>query len=74
MQLAPFLGGGSCPEEARWKHAVGFSPGIPNKEKRFGDERGGAHQPDEYVEIAHLKQAFLIYSGIALQKIDQLDF
>lgn len=72
MQLAPFVMGGGT-YARKLKHAVGFGPGIPNKEKRFGDERGGAHQPDEYVEIAHLKQAFLIYAD-ALQKIDQLDF
>lgn len=68
--LKPFVMGGGT-YARRLKHAVGFGPGIPGKEKRFGTERGGAHQADEYVEIEHLKQAFLIYVE-AVRALDEL--
>lgn len=58
--LKPYVMGGGT-YARRLRHAVGFGPGIPGKEKLFGETRGGAHQPDEYVEIAHLKKAAVIY-------------
>ncbi len=67
---APYVMGGGT-YARRLKHAVGYGPGIPGKAKRFGAERGGAHQADEYVEIDHLKQAFLIYVK-AIQAVDLL--
>lgn len=51
------------------KNAVGFGPGMPHAVKRFGTARGGAHQPDEYVEIKDLKKAFVIYVD-ALKALD----
>ncbi len=62
-------GGGTY--SRKLKHAVGFGPGIPGKAKRFGTERGGAHQADEYIEIEHLKKAFVIYVE-AIQKLDEV--
>lgn len=61
------MGGGTYAR--RLRHGVGFGPGIPGKKKLFGDERGGAHQPDEYVEIAHLKKAVVIYAD-AIKALD----
>ena len=63
------MGGGTYARKL--KHAVGFGPGIPGKIKFFGEQRGSAHQADEYVEIAHLKQAFLIYID-ALKELDTI--
>ena len=63
------MGGGTYARKL--KHAVGFGPGIPGKIKIFGEQRGSAHQADEYVEIAHLKQAFLIYID-ALKELDTI--
>lgn len=71
MDLQPFVMGGGT-YARKLKRAVGFGPGIPGKEKRFGTERGGAHQPDEYVELEHLKKAFLIYVD-AILELDQMD-
>lgn len=68
--LKPFIMGGGT-YARKLKHAVGFGPGIPREKKRFGAERGGAHQPDEYVEIEDLKKAFVIYVD-ALQALDDL--
>lgn len=70
MELEPYVMGGGT-YARKLKRAVGFGPGIPGKTKRFGTERGGAHQPDEYVEIEHLKKAFLIYVD-AVQELDNL--
>lgn len=63
------MGGGTY--SRRLKNAVGYGPGIPGKEKLFGTERGGAHQPDEYMEIAHLRRAFLVYVR-AIPELDAL--
>ncbi len=68
--LEPYIMGGGT-YARKLKHAVGFGPGIPQREKRFGAERGSAHQPDEYIEIEDLKQAFVIYVE-ALQALDDL--
>ena len=48
-----------------------LAPVSPGKEKRFGTERGGAHQADEYIEIEHLKKAFEIYVE-AIKKLDEV--
>lgn len=69
-ELTPYLMGGGT-YARKLKRAVGFGPGIPGRKSRFGSERGGAHQPDEYVEIEDLKKAFLIFVE-ALQALDQL--
>ncbi len=61
------MGGGTYARKL--KHAVGFGAGMPDKQKRLGNERGSAHQADEYVEIKHLKKTFLIYVE-AIQKLD----
>jgi succinyl-diaminopimelate desuccinylase len=61
------MGGGTYARKL--KNAVGFGPGIPSTVKRFGTERGSAHQPDEYVEIEDLKKAFVIYVE-ALKALD----
>ena len=66
--LEPYVMGGGT-YSRKLKRAVGFGPGIPKKAKRFGPDRGGAHQPDEYQEIEDLKKAFLIYVE-ALQALD----
>ena len=66
--LKPYVMGGGT-YARRLRHGVGFGPGIPGKKKLFGDERGGAHQPDEYVEIAHLKKAVVIYAD-AIKALD----
>lgn len=66
--LMPYVMGGGT-YARRLRHGVGFGPGIPGKKKLFGDERGGAHQPDEYVEIAHLKKAAVIYAD-AIKALD----
>lgn len=68
--LEPFIMGGGT-YARKLQNAVGFGPGVPRAEKRFGTERGGAHQPDEYVEIVDLKKAFVIYVD-ALQALDRL--
>ena len=70
MELEPYVMGGGT-YSRKLKHAVGFGPGIPGKEKRFGTERGGAHQADEYIEIEHLKKAFEIYVE-AIKKLDEV--
>ena len=70
MELEPYVMGGGT-YSRKLKHAVGFGPGIPGKAKRFGTERGGAHQADEYIEIEHLKKAFVIYVE-AIQKLDEV--
>jgi succinyl-diaminopimelate desuccinylase len=69
MDLKAYVMGGGT-YARKLNHAVGFGPGIP-AEKRFGTERGGAHQADEYAEIQHLKQAFLIYVE-AIRALDEL--
>jgi succinyl-diaminopimelate desuccinylase len=61
------MGGGTY--SRKLKNAVGFGPGIPRAVKRYGTDRGGAHQPDEYVEIEDLKKAFVIYVD-ALKALD----
>lgn len=61
------MGGGTYARKL--KHAVGFGAGMPDKQKQLGNERGSAHQADEYVEIEHLKKTFLIYVE-AIQKLD----
>lgn len=61
MQLTPYVMGGGT-YARKLKHAVGYGPGVPGNNKRFGIKRGGAHQPDEYVEIQHLKKAVAIYA------------
>lgn len=71
MEAAPYVMGGGT-YARKLKRAVGFGPGIPGKENRFGTERGGAHQPDEYIEIEHLKKAFLIYVD-AIRELDQIE-
>lgn len=68
--LEPFVMGGGT-YARKLKHAVGFGPGIPGRLKRFGATRGGAHQADEYAEVALYKKAFLIYAE-AIPKLDQL--
>ena len=70
MELEPYVMGGGT-YSRKLKHAVGFGPGIPGKAKRFGTERGGAHQADEYIEIEHLKKAFEIYVE-AIKKLDEV--
>lgn len=63
------MGGGTYARLLR--RAVAFGPDMRWNASRFGPDRGGAHQPDEYVEIADLKKAFLIYVD-ALQALDKL--
>ncbi len=63
------MGGGTYARKL--KNAVGYGPGIPGGEKIFGDEKGGAHQPDEYVRIEDLKKAFEIYTD-ALVAVDRI--
>lgn len=68
--LSPYvMGGGTYARKLR--NAVGYGPGIPGDDKRFGDKRGGAHQPDEYVEIQRLRKAVSIYAD-AIVAIDKL--
>lgn len=67
-ELEPYIMGGGT-YARKLQRAVGFGPGIPKKTKRFGLDRGGAHQPDEYHEIEDLKKAFLIYVE-AIQALD----
>lgn len=70
MELQPYVMGGGT-YARKLKKAVGFGPGIPGKEKRFGTEKGGAHQPDEYMEIEDLKRAFFIYVD-AIRELDRM--
>lgn len=70
VQLEPYVMGGGT-YARKLCHAVGFGPGMPDKKNLFGEERGGAHQPDEYVEIAHLKKAAAIYAE-AIKALDEL--
>lgn len=65
------MGGGTYARKL--KHAVGFGPGIPDRVKRFGSEKGGAHQADEYMEIECMKTAFEIYVE-AIKALDRMDF
>lgn len=69
-KLEPYvMGGGTYARKLR--NAVGYGPGIPGDDKRFGTKRGGAHQPDEYVEIQRLRKAVAIYAE-AIVAIDAL--
>lgn len=65
-EMKPYVMGGGT-YARKLKKAVGFGPGIPGRAKRFGPEKGGAHQPDEYMEIEDLKLAFLIYVDAILE-------
>ena len=69
-QLRPYaMGGGTYARKL--PNAVGFGPGNPTRPKRFGEDRGSAHQADEYVEVKTLEQAIKIYveAIVALDKI-----
>lgn len=65
------MGGGTYARHLR--HAVGYGAGIPGKEKLFGTDRGGAHQPDEYVVVEDLKKGFLVYVRAILALDDMID-
>ncbi len=59
--LTPYVMGGGT-YARKLKNAIGFGPGNPVVKKRFGPDRGGAHQPDEYVEIESLIKSIDIYA------------
>ena len=70
LDLKPYVMGGGT-YARKLKHAVAYGPGIPNRARHFGPNRGGAHQADEYAEVALYRKAFLIYVE-AIQKLDEL--
>jgi len=60
LSLSPFtMGGGTYARKLR--HAVGYGPGLSNRENPFGSERGRGHQPDEFTTMETLKNGFLVY-------------
>lgn len=63
------MGGGTYARKL--KNAVGFGPGIPRSDNKFGPKRGRGHQPDEYLDFDRLRKGFLIYSQ-AIPMIDAL--
>ena len=69
-ELTPYVMGGGT-YARKLKNAIGFGPGNPVNRRRFGKERGGAHQPDEYVEIYNLMQSVAIYSE-AIPALDRI--
>lgn len=58
-QSAFTTGGGTYARKLH--HAVGFGASMPDEHSAFGPDRGGAHQPDEYVDIQDLMKACEIY-------------
>ena len=69
MELEPYVMGGGT--YSRKLNCSWLWTWHSWKAKRFGTERGGAHQADEYIEIEHLKKAFVIYVE-AIQKLDEV--
>lgn len=70
LDLKPYVMGGGT-YARKLKHAVAFGPGIPNRAKHFGPNRDGAHQADEYAEVALYRKAFLIYVE-SVMRLDEL--
>lgn len=66
----PFVTGGGTYAK-KLQRAVGFGMGFSDHPKRFGQVRGGAHQPDEYTEIDNLVKGFLVYTD-AICKLDEV--
>ena len=53
------MGGGTY---ARWlANTVAFGPVIKEERGKFGEDRGGAHQRDEYISKKELRKTILIY-------------
>lgn len=69
-ELSPYIMGGGT-YARKLERAIGFGPGNPLRERRFGTDRGGAHQPDEYVELEDLILALGIYVE-AIGRVDEL--
>ncbi len=69
-RLAPYvMGGGTYARHL--PNAVAFGPGIPGSAKPFPQGHGGAHEPDECVNIDDLLKALKIYV-LSLIRLDTL--
>ena len=66
----PFVMGGGT-YARKLPNAVAYGPDIAEKERPDGPDRGGAHQPDECVNIQMLLNGIKIYI-LALMELDQL--
>ena len=63
------MGGGTY---ARWlANTVAFGSGVEGERKFLGDERGGAHQRDEYISVKEFFQGMEIYSR-ALSNLSEI--
>lgn len=67
---SPFVMGGGT-YARKLPNAVAYGPDIAEKERPDGPDRGGAHQPDECVNIQMLLNGIKIYI-LALMELDQL--
>ncbi|WP_320127794.1 Sapep family Mn(2+)-dependent dipeptidase [uncultured Sphaerochaeta sp.] len=68
LDLSPYVMGGGT-YARKLKNAVGFGPGIPGGNVKFGADRGHGHQPDEYVAFDTLEKCFMAYVS-AIPEID----
>ena len=65
----PYTQGG-CTYAGKLENAVGFGAGIIGAERLMEEGHGGAHQPDEYLEIETLRKGFFTYIE-AIQEMDR---
>ncbi len=65
----PYVQGG-CTYAGKLDNAVAFGTMIIGSPKLMKDGHGGAHQPDEYVEIETLRKGFFTYVE-AIQEMDR---
>ena len=70
IECKPYtMGGGTY---ARWlANTVAFGSGVESERKYLGDERGGAHQRDEYISVKEFFSGMEIYSR-ALSNLSEI--